>query len=212
MKRIPRVFVSLAAACTAVCASGAAEPSVPSTVSPAEVASNPLLAPVSPPPPQPQRQRTVSTTTARHLADAAPKFAPPTEGQAQETSSARREATEDRPQNAIVRLPSYVVQGERVPDFKRREMLTPEGKVELAEKRHPGLRLGSVSLLNDKVAMAMLDEDDALERKQEMVELYALAATGNPVADKRLREYLDEMFLRTNSWTDTGGSFQQQRR
>jgi hypothetical protein len=137
---------------------------------------------IATPPPALDRRRAVSPATAARIAAQLPKFVPPqspaTPGEdspilASPTPAAPAAASDaDQPRNAIVRLPNYVVQEEKPATFKEREILTFEGRLALAYQRQPGLKLGSLlSLGNESVALAMLEEDHRLERKAEMENL-----------------------------------------
>ena len=61
-------------------------------------------------------------------------------------------------------------------DQEWRELLTPEGKLDLALKRRPGLKVGNFFGLNNGIAMMMLAEDDAYERRLELQELSSFTA------------------------------------
>lgn len=116
--------------------------------------------------------RAISPETAAKLAETAPKFAPAKI----EVRSPIEQPVADKPKNGIVRLPDYVVREAPPPTFKSRELLTPAGKLELAYKRRPGLRFGSLPFLNNNaIALAFLEQDFALERAAELKELGGLS-------------------------------------
>lgn len=85
-------------------------------------------------------------------------------------------AADEPPPEGVLRLPRYHVQDRRLPAMKEREMLTPEGRIELGLKRHPGLRIGNFFGLNRGIAAAMVEEEFAVERARELQDLYELAA------------------------------------
>jgi hypothetical protein len=124
--------------------------------------------------PPPVALRTISAGVAEKLAAVAPKYvASPAPQPASETTPDAREA--DKPRNGIVRLPSYIVQEEKLPAMKERDMLTPHGRLDLAYKRHPGLRVGSFGIFNNNVwADALLEEELGIERQKEMYSLMSL--------------------------------------
>jgi hypothetical protein len=115
--------------------------------------------------------RTVSPALAARLTEKLPKFTP--KPGANETSTAPTTATAGRdvPRNAILRLPKYEVREKPIPQFKDSDLLTPKGRLELALKRHPGLKLGPFAFLNNAVGLAMLEEERAAERGREKAEL-----------------------------------------
>jgi hypothetical protein len=79
----------------------------------------------------------------------------------------------DSPPEGVLRLPRYEVRDRRVPALKNRELLTPEGKIDLQFKKHPGLKIGNLFGLNRGIAAAMAAEDDAYERRLELQDLLA---------------------------------------
>jgi hypothetical protein len=96
--------------------------------------------------------------------------------------------------------------------LKSRDLLTPPAKVALGFKRYPGLHIGSLPFLsNAGWAREMIEEDLALERKREMSDLVSLLPTG-PAQDKQVKEAVQQMVSQTKTWTDTGGSYQEQKR
>jgi hypothetical protein len=133
----------------------------------------------------------------------------------------------DKPRNRIIRLPremveprvvprtplegsaevlqmaAYIVREDKVPDFKERELLTPQGKLDLALKRRPGLRIGWLPFLsNAGVALAMLEEDFALERKKEMQDLLGLYRYSDPKSSAAPSAPTQP---RPMGWIDSGG-------
>jgi len=74
----------------------------------------------------------------------------------------------------VVRLPNYEVRNPKLPELHEREMLTPKGRLDLGLKRHPGLKFGPFASLNNRWAIAMLDDEDQAERNTEMSDLVDL--------------------------------------
>ena len=91
-----------------------------------------------------------------------------------------------------IKLTPYVVQEDRLPEFKEREILTPKGKLELARRRYPGL----IGPFSDKAALAMLEEDFALERRKELGELQGLAELSGVKPSGQLKRQIDESAMR----------------
>ncbi len=156
--------------------------------------------------PAPERTRPLSAATAARLAEKMPKFAPPATAPAP-TSPLLADANStppapdlrelDRPRNTIIRLPNYVVQEEKPPAFKARHLLTVKGRLDLAFKRHPGLNFGSLSsLLNEGVALAMLEEDFRLERQAEAQNLLSLVT--DPTGRSKAATEVQETFRRSD--------------
>ncbi len=122
---------------------------------------------------RPTATRAISPQVAELLAAAAPKYSPPEAGPAKPVETAPEET--DQPRNRIIRLSPYIVRERRPLELKERDVLTAKGRLDLALQRHPGLRLGSLGpLTNNRWAYAMLEEELALERRKEMLDLLSL--------------------------------------
>ena len=215
MTRRPLVSVSLFAA---LCGSGiavaqeapAADAPAPST-SALVMAPKPIATP-TPAPASPLRIRPVSATIAAQLAAVAPKFNPAAAKAAAQDGSAEtnpllaKSADEkpidaqtdlreiDKPRNTIIRLPSYLVQEERPPTFKERELRTPKERVALGYRKHPGLHLGNLWIFrNDGIAAAMIAEEERLERKKEMEDLASLMSISE---QKTVKPMVEQAFMR----------------
>lgn len=91
-------------------------------------------------------------------------------------------ADKDVPRNAIIRLPQFDVRNDRPPLFRQRHLLTPLGRVDLVLRRHPGLKFGPLAFLNVRRGLEMLEEEDAIERRREMAELFRFAAAVDQIA------------------------------
>jgi hypothetical protein len=126
---------------------------------------------------QPSTDGPSETTTAR-LTESLPKFTPskiePTTpdrpGSARQAEPQTASAVEN-PVNSIIRLPQFDVREDKLPKFNDRELRAPEGRAEVALKRHPGLRFGPLAFLNVRRGLQMLDEEDELARRREMADL-----------------------------------------
>lgn len=158
-----------------------------------------LLAQTTPPDPAaPDREiipeartRRVSATTAARVLATAPKFIPPA---APAADSPAAVLPSDQPKNGIIRLPDYIVKEPKAPAFKARELLTGYGRLQLGYKLNPGLRLGPLPLLNDDVALTMLEENVRLERKAEMEDLTSLITS--PTERAKAKSGTQGVFLR----------------
>ncbi|MBI4623839.1 MAG: hypothetical protein HY736_11575 [Verrucomicrobia bacterium] len=182
MTRLPRVPLFVISAVFVAGTVAAAEPL--RAAKPPDPAAVPL-----------PRPRLVSTDAADRLAASAPKYEPPSPVAKVETQPDRRET--DKPRNVIVRLPPYVVQGSKPPIFKERELLTPQGRLDLALKRHPGLRFGSFWFLrNDGWGLAMLEEEQRLERNAEFNDLVGLMTITDPKAGGAAKKESQPTLLR----------------
>ncbi|MDP3072069.1 MAG: hypothetical protein Q8N18_17385 [Opitutaceae bacterium] len=126
---------------------------------------------------RPTATRAISPQVAGLLAAAAPTYSPSEAPPAQPVEAEPRQP--DQPRNRIIRLSPYIVRERPPPELKERHILTAKGRLDLALQRHPGLRLGSLGPLNNnRWAHAMLEEEFALERRKEMLDLLSLLPAG----------------------------------
>jgi hypothetical protein len=144
------------------------------------------------------RPRLLSNETAAKISTNGPKYNPPPPApvDAEELPDLR---DIDRPRNQIIRLPKVMVQEPKAPRIKDAELLTPQGKLELAYKNNPGLHLlNGVPLLgnNSGIALFMLEEQRRLERKAEMEDLVSIYLLTDPKTAKTLKKQTDEVFVR----------------
>lgn len=180
------LFLVAAASCASPVA---AQTTAPSASPPLPSITPPATSPA--PSPAPENPRALSPAVAARLSAEFPKFTPPPA-----TAPADPRAV-DRPRNTIFRLPQYVVQEEKPPAFKERHLLTPTGRLSLALQRYPGLRFGSLPFFNNHgLALAMLAEDDRLERRAEMDDLVTLLSL--PSDRAKARAEVQQTFLRSD--------------
>jgi len=117
----------------------------------------------------------------------------------------------DKPRNTIIRLPKYIVEGERPPVFAEKEINTKKGLAELAMKRylstvHQGLNryhlpalFGGIS--NEALAMDMYHDQERLDAMQDYKEKVSLfRAAGDKEADA-LKKEADTTFLRRGDFS-----------
>lgn len=172
--------------------------------------TTPVLKPApreSLPPLSSNRPRLMSPETASKLGVAQPQFSP--KGEAKEAEPSRDLREVDKPRNGIIRLPPHVVHERKMPILKERDILTPQGKLELALKRHPGLRLRIPFLPflnNNGIAMAMIEEEFRLERIAEMNDLVGMMSITDPAGGNAVKKGAARGFLRSNDWISYGGS------
>lgn len=150
------------------------------------------------PVPRPAAPRAISPETAAKLSAIAPKYAaPPAKSDSTVIAPGPSKETEIvKPRNTIIRLPEYVVRDPKVRPIKEREVLAPDGRLELARKRHPGVRVGNFFGLNNGVALAMLAEEERLERKREFENLAELTRYTDPAAHAKVKHEVEQAFMR----------------
>lgn len=144
--------------------------------------------------------RALSADTAAKLTASVPVFvAPPAHGEPRITATPAapvESANEVKPRNTIIRLPEYIVRDPKVPAIKEREVLTPKARLELARKQHPGFQLGNLFGLNNGIALAMLAEQERLNRKREFEDLASLTRFGDPAGAAKVKRQVEQAFMR----------------
>ncbi len=103
-------------------------------------------------------------------------------------------------------LDPFVVEEEKLPRMKDREMLTPAGRLAEARRRQPGLNLGSIPLLNDGVALEMLERDFARERQQEEKDLRGLLKIEARDVPAGVKKQIDAGAAQRPGWIDERGT------
>lgn len=196
------------AAAQSTAPAGDQKPAEPATTD----ASSVVLAqkPANPPPvPLPKADtedsdRIVSSRTAAALAAAMPKYSVPTP-----TPTPTLDPELDRPKNGIVRLPSYVLRESRPPVFRKQDLYTTQGLIDLSFKAHPGLLFGNILGLNSGVAyQMMLDEERESALNDFADEAHAMDRGGDKAESQYILQASQETFMRPvdSVWTGPGGN------
>lgn len=149
------------------------------------------------PPPGTQTRRAISPEVAANLSAVATRAAPPVAATPAPTAApvANGDASD------ALQLDPFIVNEEKFPEFKERDMLTPEGKLALAHKLNPGLKAGPLSLGNKDVALEMLEELFAQQRRDELVELKSVLSAGGVKPPPEVLRKIDEARTRNNEWS-----------
>lgn len=107
----------------------------------------------------------------------------------------------DKPKNQIPRLPvevmsRYVVHGARLPVFRRRDLYTKAGLIDLSFKEHPGLLVGNFFNLNAATAYETVMNEELFASKRDLSDTaYAMAVGGDSSEAKAAQEAMgDESF------------------
>ena len=153
------------------------------------------------------RPRETSADTAAKINATLPKFSPVKTPESEAAVELPDLREIDKPRNGIIRLPKYMVPGRRAPAFKEYDLLTPEGKLELAYQRNPGLRFGSLPFLtNNGAALFMAWEELRLERMAEMNDLVGLYQYSDPKSGAALKREAQKTFIRTGDFGWSGSA------
>jgi hypothetical protein len=147
-----------------------------------------------PVPAKPKHARVLSNEVAASLATWMPKYNPPkpVEPKAEEDAADLRDT--DRPKNAIIRLPKYVVTEPKPPVFRDHDLHTKEEMADLALRRHRGLALGNLGGLNQPVALMMYQEQERLDN---IADLKDDAKTAKRSGDSAGADYISREAART---------------
>src|SRR5688572_23828502 len=101
-----------------------------------------------PPPARPApTRRAISPEMAEKLSALAIRAAPPVTSTAASSANSGTPPPNDVGTSDAVQLAPFVVNEAKLPTLKEWQLLTPQGKLELARKLNPGLRLGPLSLM-----------------------------------------------------------------
>ncbi len=199
-----RLLVSTITLCYA---RAAAAESTPKSAPPAEVrppifapqpavkkvpASRPRL-----PPPVPRSGRAISPEMSKKLSDLVERVSPPSA--AGNVSSGASAPSTDSSSDALV-LDPFVVNEDKEPKLKDRQLLTPQEKLALALKNNPALKLGPIPLGNNAVALELLEDEFARQRRVELAELGSVLNAGGKKAPPEVQRKIDEASMRKNDW------------
>lgn len=117
----------------------------------------------------------------------------------------------DKPRNQIPRVSGsvmarYLVRGDRVPVFRKRDLYTTSGLIDLSFKEHPGLRIGNIFGLNSAVAYEMYLEEDRLEKIKDLDDTALAMAVGGDSAEARMiLEATGDAYIRNEDFSGPVG-------
>ena len=181
-------------------------------------ATSPVLAPKqaekAPPPDAPKRTRPVSSGVAAALAAAAPKYTPPPpkpEPKPEEQQPDLREV--DKPKNAIVRLPKYIVREPKPVIFSERTIHTEKGLTDIAMRRYisdvdRALNRFTIPLFGTSTearARAMYAEDERLRNMSELEDDAKAATAADAASGMYIRREAQKTFMRTSDFGWSSG-------
>lgn len=149
------------------------------------------------PPPGTQTRRAISPEVAANISAVATRAAPPS---AANPASPPPPVSNGAASDAL-QLDPFIVHEEKFPEFKERDMLTPEGRLALAHKLNPGLKAGPLALGNKDVALEMLEEHFAQQRRDELVELKSVLSSGGVKPPPEIMRKIDQARTRNNEWS-----------
>ena len=186
-----------------------------STSTPAS--ASPILAPKAaerPAPSAPKRTRAISPEAAAALAAFAPKYEPPAPKPAPKPEAEQVDLREiDKPKNAIVRLPKYIVQEAKPPVFRERDIHTEKGLTDIAMRRYisdadRALNRWTLPLFGtskEARAMAMYAEEERLRNMSDLHDAAVTTAKFDPAAGDYIRKESQNTYRRTSDFGWSSG-------
>jgi hypothetical protein len=149
------------------------------------------------------RARILSPEIVQAVIQKLPKYAPPTPAKTapEPPGGEGKDSSHD-----MLHLPKLTVK-ERPPtrpsDF---ELLTPKGRLELALKKYPGLRIGNLFGMNNGIALAMQAEERKLEEKAAVTDTVRRSTKDSSPESKKLMRQINDAFRGPNNdWATSGG-------
>ena len=144
--------------------------------------------------------RTLSAEIREAVIEKLPKFAPSTLAKTPEPPP---ENTNDS-SGDILHLPKITVKAAAPTLPSRFDLLTPKGRLDLAMKSSPGLRIGNFFGLNNGIAMAIQAEERDVEKKAALAETVRRTTSNDGPESKRIMRLLKAALQRPN--TDWAGN------
>jgi hypothetical protein len=201
-------------------AQGAPAPAPTETAQPATTAEKPAE-----PPSAPRRNRAISSGVAAALAAASPKYTPPPppppppppkvepepKPEVVEESADLRDS--DKPKNAIVRLPKYIVREPKPVIFSERMISTKKGLTDIAMKRYLSetdrvlnrFRIPLLTMTNEERALAMYAEDERLRNMSDLKDAATAAGMSDSATSSYIRKESEKTYLRSSDFGWKGG-------
>ncbi|MGH7944701.1 MAG: hypothetical protein ACREH8_16145 [Opitutaceae bacterium] len=184
---------------------------------PVRPAAPPALSPVeaekAPPPATSKRTRAVSPGVAAALAAASPKYTPPPKAEPKREEELPDMREIDKPKNAIVRLPKYIVQEPKSPVFTERSIHTEKGLTEIAMRRYVSdvdralnrFTLPLFGTSKEARALAMYAEDERLRNMSELEDTATAVSAADAAAGTYIRRESEKTFMRSSDFGWTSG-------
>ncbi|MBI5693843.1 MAG: hypothetical protein HZC55_27525 [Verrucomicrobia bacterium] len=162
----------------------------------------------------PRRSRAISGEAAAALAAAAPKYTPPPPKPPPKPEEEMVDMREvDKPKNAIVRLPKYIVQEKKPAVFRERDIHTEKGLTDIAMRRYMSeadralnrWTLPLFGISKEARARAMYEEDERLQNMSDLRDAGVNATRSDPAAGSYILRESQKTFLRSSDFGWNGG-------
>jgi hypothetical protein len=156
----------------------------------------------------------MSSEVAAALAAVSPKYTPPPPKPDPVPESEQVDIRDiDKPKNAIVRLPKYIVQEAKPPVFRERDIYTQKGLTDLAMRRYisdsdRALNRFTLPLFGTTAetrALAMYAEDERLRNMTDLRDAAIDAARTDRAGGDYIRKEAQKTFLRSSDFGWSSG-------
>lgn len=101
--------------------------------------------------------------------------------------------------DGVLNLPAVIVRGRKPQEFDEYEIRTPKGRLELALKRRPGLRIGNLFGMNNGIALALLQEDIEKGKRDALKEQVERLTFDDSAETRELKRVLKGALARPNT-------------
>ncbi len=133
----------------------------------------------------------------RALLEKLPKYVPPAATRPVEAPSSRDVAAGD-----VLQLPTVTVRPDANPLPPDDAFLNAKGRLELAIKAHPGIKIGNLLGMNEGIAHEMQREEWLAGAQAETAAAVQRAAIGDSEMDKKIRKLMKAALQRSGpEWT-----------
>lgn len=125
-----------------------------------------------------------------------PKYQPQAAGDDVTMRASSEQAVE---KDGTLNLPKVTVEAKSRPRIREYDMLTPKGRMELALKRYPGVRIGNLFGLNSGIALALLKEEVEAEKRRELRATVENIIRVDDVGGRELRRLMQNAIAHPNT-------------
>ncbi len=146
-------------------------------------------------PPVSGQPRKVQSHITEALLAKLPRFVPPSAGPG--GSASDRDAGDSS--DEILRLPKMTIRPKQVLPESDYAWLNDKGRLELALKAHPGIRVGNILGLNNGIAAGMQQEERLAAKKADLADQVQRSTLGDSEVDKRIRALTKALLQRSGT-------------
>lgn len=100
----------------------------------------------------------------------------------------------------VLIMDPFVVNEDKELEIKDRQLLTPKEKLALAHRKNPGLKLGPIPLRNNLVALELLEDEFARQRRSELTDLSSVLNVAGKKASSEVQRKFDKASMRKDDW------------